>query len=242
MIHATKGWNMTLPRTLNHSTGKISNHQTGFNDITWGETMRKYVRSILKAYKKKPEKFVKIITCAKEFSRKSCHANNGTGGADGNAIEEDNNLDKELIDISSSKEDNLDWSGLSLSGTLMYSFMNSCLFAQACLILAQDAQLYLPITPTCFSYCHHGILYLAWFNSGFFAWSSYCTFHLVLVILSCFFFVSATTWMDIFLIALSLGFLLRHLRSSLISLEHLPWGSLPYTDLLILFRKWTGLI
>jgi hypothetical protein len=108
MIHAAKGRNVTLPKTLNHSTGKISNRQTGFNDITWGETTRKYVRSISKAYKKKPEKFDEIIICAKEFSKKSCCADDGAGSADGDATEEEDDLNEELVDISSSKEDNSD--------------------------------------------------------------------------------------------------------------------------------------
>ncbi len=75
IIHTAKGRNVTLPKTLNHSTGKISNQQTGFNDVTWGPTTCKYVKSISKVYKKKPEKFNKIIACAKEFSKKSHHAN-----------------------------------------------------------------------------------------------------------------------------------------------------------------------
>ena len=108
MIHAAKGRNVTLPKTLNHSTGKISNWQTGFNDITWGETTRKYVRSISKAYKKKPEKFDEIITRAKESSKKSRRADVGAGGADGNATEEEDDLDEELVDISSSEEDTSD--------------------------------------------------------------------------------------------------------------------------------------
>jgi hypothetical protein len=33
----------------------------------------------LKAYKKKPEKFDEIIIHAKEFSKKSCHADDGAG-------------------------------------------------------------------------------------------------------------------------------------------------------------------
>jgi hypothetical protein len=106
MIGAAKGRNVTLPKTLNHSTGKISNRQTGFNDVTWGPMTRKYVKSISKAYKKKPEKFNEIIACAKEFSKKSHHADGGAGGApDGNATEEEDDLDEELVDISSSDED-----------------------------------------------------------------------------------------------------------------------------------------
>jgi hypothetical protein len=88
--------------------GKISNRQTGFYNITWGKTTHKYVRSILKAYKKKPEKFNEIITHTKEFSKKSRRADDGAGGADGDATEEDDDLDEELVDISSSEEDNSD--------------------------------------------------------------------------------------------------------------------------------------
>jgi hypothetical protein len=106
MIHTAKGRNVTLPKTLNHSTGKVSNRQTGFNDVTWGPTTRRYVKSISKAYKKRPEKFDEIITCAKEFSKKSHRTDDGTGDApDGDATEDDDDLDEELVDISSSDED-----------------------------------------------------------------------------------------------------------------------------------------
>jgi len=101
MIHTTKGRNVTLPKTLNHSTGKVSNRQTGFNDVTWGPTTRRYVKSISKAYKKRPEKFDEIITYAKEFSKKSHRTDDGTG----DATEDDDDLDEELVDISSSDED-----------------------------------------------------------------------------------------------------------------------------------------
>jgi len=106
MIHTAKGRNVTLPKTLNHSTGKISNQQTEFNDVTWGPITHKYVKSISKAYKKKPEKFNKIIACAKEFSKKSHHANDSTGDAlDGYATEDDDDFNEELVDIFSSDED-----------------------------------------------------------------------------------------------------------------------------------------
>jgi len=105
MIQAAKGRNVTLPKTLNRSTGKISTRQTGFNDITWGETTHKYVRSISKAYKKKPEKFDKIIASTKDFSKKSHRTDDGTGGTPNGDVAEDDDLD-ELVDISSSKEDN----------------------------------------------------------------------------------------------------------------------------------------
>ncbi|KAI0249276.1 hypothetical protein BJV78DRAFT_1362940 [Lactifluus subvellereus] len=106
MIHAAKGRNVTLPRTLNYSTGKISNRQTGFNDITWGETTRKYAKSITKAYKKKSGRFDEIITHAKEFSKMSRRTDDSASGApDGNATEGDDDLDEELVDITSSDED-----------------------------------------------------------------------------------------------------------------------------------------
>ena len=105
MIQAAKGRKVTLPKTLNHSTDKISTRKTGFNDITWGETTRKYVRSISKAYKKKPEKFDKIIASTKDFSKKSHHTDDGTGGAPDGDVTEDDDLN-ELVDISSSEEDN----------------------------------------------------------------------------------------------------------------------------------------
>jgi hypothetical protein len=105
MVHAAKGRNVTLPKTLNPSTGKISSRQTGFNDITWGETTRRYVRSISKAYRKKPEKFDEIIARAKDISKKSRRTDDDTGTPDGDATEEDDDLDEELVDISSSEED-----------------------------------------------------------------------------------------------------------------------------------------
>ncbi|KAG0705983.1 hypothetical protein DFH29DRAFT_1028190 [Suillus ampliporus] len=58
MVLAAKGKSIPLPKTLNHSTGKVSNRQMGFNDITWDE------------------KFQAIITSAKEFSKKSHHSGN----------------------------------------------------------------------------------------------------------------------------------------------------------------------
>ena len=36
MIYNLKGKNMMLLKILNHLTGKKSNKQTGFNDVTWG--------------------------------------------------------------------------------------------------------------------------------------------------------------------------------------------------------------
>ena len=59
-------------------------------------------------------------THAKEFSKKSRRADDGAGRADGDATEEeDDDLDEELVYISSSKADNSDWSCESLSGFIL---------------------------------------------------------------------------------------------------------------------------
>ncbi|KAG1732106.1 hypothetical protein EDB19DRAFT_1831434 [Suillus lakei] len=66
MVLTAKGKStIPLPKTLNHSTGKVSNQQTGFNDVTWGSSMHSYVKSIVKSFQ--DEKFQTIITSAKEF-------------------------------------------------------------------------------------------------------------------------------------------------------------------------------
>jgi len=46
MIRSAKGKTISLPKTLNYSTGKISNRQTGFNNVTWGKKTRAYVKGI----------------------------------------------------------------------------------------------------------------------------------------------------------------------------------------------------
>jgi hypothetical protein len=76
MIQAVKGKNVPLLKTLNCSTGKkISTQQTGFNNITWGNSTHTFTRSIMKAFvgKEKEYKFTEVITDTKEFSKKSCH-------------------------------------------------------------------------------------------------------------------------------------------------------------------------
>jgi len=103
MIRAAKGKIIPLPKTLNHSTGKASNRQTGFNDITWGKTTRSYVRSITKNLLKKDdngvihyEKFNEIIASALEFAKKSRRVD---------AEEEDLDERAQLVDISDSDEE-----------------------------------------------------------------------------------------------------------------------------------------
>jgi hypothetical protein len=64
MAQASKGRSITIPRTLNHSTGKESMRQTGFSDAAWGNATRGYAtfaRSLSKI------KFDVIIQEAREF-------------------------------------------------------------------------------------------------------------------------------------------------------------------------------
>ncbi|KAG2337210.1 hypothetical protein BDR05DRAFT_1005226 [Suillus weaverae] len=94
MVLAAKGKSIPLPKTLNHSTGKVSNRQTGFNN-----------------------KFQTVITSAKEFSKKShCSANDR---AIDYAVAEDEDLDEcaQLVDISESEsgsEDHDDSDGMEV--------------------------------------------------------------------------------------------------------------------------------
>jgi hypothetical protein len=72
MVGLAKGRNISLPRKVNHSTGRVSNRQTGFNDASWGKVTRDYVQGI--DLNLSNESFDKIIRCAKAFARKSRRA------------------------------------------------------------------------------------------------------------------------------------------------------------------------
>ena len=61
--------NISMPKKLNQSTGKVSNRQTGFNDASWGNSTRAYVQGIDSNLSSKS--FNKIIQDAKAFARKS---------------------------------------------------------------------------------------------------------------------------------------------------------------------------
>ena len=69
MVRTAKGRNISLPKKLNQSTGKVSNRQTGFNDASWGKSTRAYVRGIDANLSSKS--FDKIIDGAMAFARKS---------------------------------------------------------------------------------------------------------------------------------------------------------------------------
>ncbi|KAG1860196.1 hypothetical protein DFJ58DRAFT_726209 [Suillus subalutaceus] len=100
MVLTAKGKSIPLPKTLNYSTSKVSNHQTGFNDITWGSSTRSYVKSIVKSFQ--DEKFQAVITSAKEFSKKS-HRSGNDRAVDDAADNEDLDECVQLMDILESK-------------------------------------------------------------------------------------------------------------------------------------------
>ena len=66
MARASKGKAVTLPRTLNLSTGKESMRQTGFSDIAWGKATRGYATSIRSLTN---IKFDAIVTAAQVFTK-----------------------------------------------------------------------------------------------------------------------------------------------------------------------------
>jgi hypothetical protein len=72
MVRTAKGRNISLPKKLNQSTGKVSNRQTGFNDASWGKSTRAYVRGIERNLCS--ENFDKIIRRSMAFARKSRRA------------------------------------------------------------------------------------------------------------------------------------------------------------------------
>lgn len=91
MVRTAKGRNISLPKKLNHSTGKASNRQTGFNDASWGRLTRAYVQGIDLNLSSK--NFDIIIRRAMEFARKSRRAEDKTetsaASGDAQAIELD---------------------------------------------------------------------------------------------------------------------------------------------------------
>ena len=66
MAHGSKGKAVTLPRTLNLSTGKESMCNTGFSDASCGKATCRYTISINSL---KDHKFDAIITAAQAFTK-----------------------------------------------------------------------------------------------------------------------------------------------------------------------------
>ena len=87
IVRTAKGQNILLPKKINHSTGKSSNCQTGFNDASWGKSTWAYVRGIDLNLSSKS--FDVIIRHAMDFARKSRSAvdKTETSASGGNAAQ-----------------------------------------------------------------------------------------------------------------------------------------------------------
>ena len=87
MVRTAKGRNITLPKKLNQATGKISNRQTGFNDASWGRSIRFYVQGINNNLSDK--NFNLIIQHAMVFARNSQRVEDRTETSTSNPVELD---------------------------------------------------------------------------------------------------------------------------------------------------------
>ena len=102
MISAAKGKAVTLPKTMNYSTGKNSKNMTGFNDGMWGGRMRSYITSINKNLKEDC-KFDAVISSAMEFARSSHCIKDSTSAPQDNEDKEDERA--QLVDRSDTESD-----------------------------------------------------------------------------------------------------------------------------------------
>jgi hypothetical protein len=86
MARAARGRTITLPKTLNFSTGKDSMRQTGFSDASWGKVTRNYVKS---ARTLDRVKFDVIIREAQEFVKPTRTRNKTTDATEVIDVDED---------------------------------------------------------------------------------------------------------------------------------------------------------
>jgi hypothetical protein len=86
MAQAARGKTVTLPRTLNLSTGKESMRQTGFSDTAWGKASRSYAKSA-RAFSK--AKFDAVIEEARVFVKPTCAHNRTTDATEIIDVDED---------------------------------------------------------------------------------------------------------------------------------------------------------
>jgi hypothetical protein len=114
MVRSAKGKNISLPKKLNQSTGKISNRQTGFNDASWGKSTRAYVQGINRNLSSK--NFDVIIHRAMAFARKSRRVEDKTETSTSNTME----LDKraQLKDRPCSDDEELEYDGENEDGDI----------------------------------------------------------------------------------------------------------------------------
>ena len=100
MARGSKGKAVTLPRTLNLSTGKESMRQTGFSDAAWGKTTRDYATSVRSLTN---VKYDAIVAAAKPFT-KPTRAHNRTSASEVIDVDADNERAC-LVDNDSDDED-----------------------------------------------------------------------------------------------------------------------------------------
>jgi hypothetical protein len=96
MAHSSKGKNISLPRTVNLSSGKESMRQTGFSDISWGRASRAYATS---ARLLADLKFDAIIQNAKAYLKPIRSRNRTTDEAEVINIDDDDDDERaHLVD------------------------------------------------------------------------------------------------------------------------------------------------
>lgn len=86
MAQAAKGKTISLPRTLNFSTGKEFMQQTGFSDTAWGKASRAYAKSARALSK---AKFAAIIEEARVFVKPTRARNRTTDATEIIDVDED---------------------------------------------------------------------------------------------------------------------------------------------------------
>jgi hypothetical protein len=116
MAYASKGKMVTLPQTLNHSTGKESIRQTGFSDTAWGKATCGYAK-LARALAN--TKFEAIIEDAQEFMKpiRACNRDS-TEVIDINNNNNNNNNERGcLVDNSDSEAECMCFSSFMISLT-----------------------------------------------------------------------------------------------------------------------------
>jgi hypothetical protein len=124
MARASKGKTVTLPRTLNHSTGKESMRQTGFSDTAWGKATRGYAKS---ARSLANTKFEAIVKDAQKFM-KPIRARNKDPTEVINIDDDDDDDDERacLVDNSGSDTECMSFSSSMISLTQSLESTSGC--------------------------------------------------------------------------------------------------------------------
>ena len=100
MAQGARGKTITLPRTLNPSTGKESIRQTGFSDTAWGKATHSYAKSARALPK---AKFDTIVEEARAYVKPTRARNRTTDATEIIDVDEDERAC--LVDNSDSDEE-----------------------------------------------------------------------------------------------------------------------------------------